>query len=367
VRAVVLALLACAACASASKTGGAYRDAGKHELSVPYFTAAYRADRKDDERKKDLVAGIEAALRVVQAEYDDEIGKGDARGALGAALRKEDLVSTARAAGLKELAAISAKPELERARGLASKAALAEVDRAATAGEANEAVMARLRTALALDANNPELASRYERLRLAELKNISSRVQCGNPSDASLCDMFAARLLGMLAAENREITALATAVSKSKNAEMVLTVTVRPSERPWSVVKRGKATDKVPVLNKFREPEVDAKGNKKMEAVSASYEVFQAASRAQVSVKVEIRDLGPKNAVMYQNAMDKTENDERNYVTWQGDERALGDMRKLGTDQSPPASPEELARRALDAAAAAIVKDIMSKLERGVS
>ena len=60
--------------------------------------------------------------------------------------------------------------------------------------------------------------------------------------------------------------------------------------------------------------------------------------------------------------MNKT--DIRRYVTWRGDERALGDLAKHGTDASPPAPSHQLARQAAEEIAAELAKQILAELER---
>ena len=108
----------------------------------------------------------------------------------------------------------------------------------------------------------------------------------------------------------------------------------------------------------------DKKGRAITQPVQARYEIFEAESRADVRIRVTVRDLGPKKAVLFDASPSANERDKRGYIKFSGDERALGGLASVGTDQTPPKSPERLARQALMKIADQLAKATLTQLEK---
>ncbi|MBI5508584.1 MAG: hypothetical protein HY903_07510 [Deltaproteobacteria bacterium] len=360
-----LTLIAAAAlggCASATKTAALYHDASRHELGAYYDALALATDPKSADKRVAVQQGIEKALQVVGAEYDDRMQQNHGSAALAAATRKDELLNLALALDLKELAALSAKPELEKAYPKAAKESLAAVDDAAARGRPDTEITALLRVALAIDPDDAELAMRYDRARRALLKNVVVRAEC-DIQTALVCDTFAARLTALVTRENRELTEVATPASKTKNAELVIRLTTRREYQPFQVTNQGRVQSRVPRLDRFKEQVKSPSGEKQYDSVEASYVAYAAHSRAELVGSIEIRALTEAKTVLFARQIRETPEDRRTYVTWDGDERALADLSRLGTDQTPPINPEVLLNRAVDAAAGAAAHELVLKME----
>jgi hypothetical protein len=357
----ILLLTLVAGCGSALKTGNTYRDAGHHELAAYYYAAHLRANRNDPEAQATAVAGIERALTAVGADLDTRFDKGDFRGALAAAERKEELLALGRTLGLKELAAMSARPELDRTLPKARTQAVSALDAAETAHQADAALTSAVRVALALDPNNGELAGRYERLRQKLARIILPRLDCGGGAQQA-CDLFAASLLGVVSGQPREVTVLATPASKTRNAELVVRLEVVSARAPWKVREQGKVKDKVKRYDRFKDVIKNAKGEPVYDEVAADFTTYESSASVELRGRIELRDLGPSRAVLFARDVSQRQDDRRAYVTWTGDERALG-KHAIGTDTTPPAEPDVLMRQVVQQAAASVANELVSKLE----
>jgi hypothetical protein len=149
----------------------------------------------------------------------------------------------------------------------------------------------------------------------------------------------------------------------NKNAELTATVDVQQGDSQWQRVGKGKLEAQVTVLNKYKEVKKDAKGKPITKPVRAMYQLFERTTQAKVTVAVQIRDLRPPGKVLFQDGRQLTETDRRQYVTWKGDYRALGDLLKAGTDRTPPKEPDQLTRGAINRLADALAKEALVKLE----
>jgi len=359
--AVILALALVAGCGSALKTGNTYRDAGRHELAAYYYASHLRANRNDAEARASAVSGLERALTAVGADLDARFDKGDSKGALAAAERKEELLALGRTLGLKELAALSAKPELERTLPKARTQAVTALDAAEAASQADAVITSAVRVALALDPNNGELAARYERLRQKLARIILPRLDCGGAS-RDACDLFAASLLGVVTGQPREVTVMATPASKTRNAELVVRLELVTTRAPWKVKEQGKAKDKVKRYDRFRDVVKNAKGEPVLDEVAADFTTYESSATVELRGRIELRDLGPSRAVLFARDVSQRQEDRRAYVTWTGDERALG-KHAIGTDNTPPADTEVLVRQVTQQAAASVANELVNKLE----
>jgi hypothetical protein len=253
---------------------------------------------------------------------------------------------------------------VDEAMPVATREAVRAVDSAESAGKPPHEQVTLLRVALALDPHNAELASRYERLRGGLQLNIVPRTDCSDRF-AEDCRLFAERLLGKLTEERREFAYVVPEGAGVETAQLVVHVSWSGNDTSWNRAKSGTAKKQIAKMDRFKEPKKNAKGKVVKETVTASYEIFQRTSQATVEVRVEVQDLGPNEEQLFSAKRTDTAKDHRSYVVWAGDERALGDIAGIGTDQSPPAPPEQLARTASMKLADALAAQVLAKLERG--
>jgi hypothetical protein len=356
-----LLILLVSGCATHLSTARDYAASGKHELAAGYLGGHYRANRSP-EIKAELVQSIENAVGLLEARYQDLIGQGLAMAALGAATRLEGLLDYARSLDLGEFAAYDSGRLVKKAMSLALRRAVQAVDRAEADARPAREQTALLRSALALDPHNPELAERYERVRSSLKLNLALTADCrGGHREA--CREFLNRLTTRLSEERREFTQLVDPDSKIKNAELSAVVTVTTGDSDWRRTGSGRTEGEIEVKNKYRETELDSDGNKVYQKVQARYQVFERIAQAGVSVSVQVRDLRPPGRLLFEDSRRLEVTDRRRYLTWEGDPRALGDLYRIGTDQTPPKDPEELARIAASDLADRVFKQALVKLE----
>jgi hypothetical protein len=354
-------VLAASGCASHLSTARTYAELGKHELAVCYLDGHYRSEQSPKARAA-LVQEIENAARSLEASYQDLIEKGLAAAALGAATRLEGLYDHARRLGLQEFAAVDAGRLVGKARPKTLAQAVQAVDRAEADGRPGRELTALLRTALALDPHNPELSARYDRLRSSLKLSLAFQCDC-RAEDENTCRLFLDHLTSRLSEERREFTQLVDQSSGIKNAELTATVAVNASDSNWRRIRSGRAKRKIQVMNKYKEPRLDSQGKKMMKQVQARYQIFERTARAGVAVGVQIRDLRPPGKLLFDQRRRLAETDRRSYITWTGDQRALGNLARVGTDQTPPKNPRELARQATQKLADALAKEVLQTLE----
>jgi hypothetical protein len=354
-------LLAATGCATYLSTAHDYASHGRHELAVYYLAGHYRT-QQDDDAKAELVRGVQAALRSIQAAYDTLAGQGRLASALGAATRLEDLLDLVRGLGLGEFGAVDADRLVREVTPRAARQAVRAVDEAEAKGGTPRTQTALLRKALALDPHNPELAARYERLRSGLKVNLAPRPDC-DPRNMESCREFIGLATTRLSAERREFTQLVPEASEIRNAELHATVAVAGEDSRWKKVRSGEVEGKVEEKDRFRETRRDADGNKLYRKVYAHYSVFERVARATVTVRVRVLDLRPGRGVVFDTEKRLTETDRRTYLTWSGDERALGNLKRFGTDRTPPQDPERLARTAMRKLADTVARMTLEKLE----
>ncbi len=360
---VILGLVVLAAgCASHLKTARQYSALGKHEMAVYYLGGHYRTHRDDPEAKAELVRGVENAISGVEAEYQDRAQRALTAAALGAAIRLEGLLDYARVQGLEEFSAKDGGRLVREALPKALKKAVQAVDRAEAEGRPAREQTALLRTALSLDPHNPELSERYDRAVSALKLNLALKADCKS-GQSEFCRQLIARLATRLSEERREFTQLVSQSAGNKNAELSATVDVRQGDSQWQRVGKGNLEAQVEVKNKYRETELDAEGNPITEPVRASYQLFERTTQAKVTVNLQICDLRPPGRVLFEDGRQVTQTDRRQYVTWKGDYRALGDLLRVGTDRTPPDDPDQLTRQAVDRLADVLAKEALKKLE----
>lgn len=354
-------LILAAGCTSNLKTARHYSALGKHELAVYYLGGHYRAHR-DPEAKVELVRGLENAVHSVEADYQDRAQQGLASAALGAATRLEGLLDYASVQGLGEFSAHDGGRLVREAFPKAVRQAVQAVDRAEAEGGPAKEQNAMLRTALALDPHNPELSERYDRVVSGLKLNLALKADC-EARQSEFCRQFIGRLATRLSEERREFTQLVSQAAGNKNAELTATLSVQTGDSRWRCVGKGKAEAQVEMRNKYREVEEDAEGKPVTGPVRASYQVFERTTQAKVTVTLQICDLRPPGRVLFEDGRYVTETDRRRYLTWKGDHRALGDLLRVGTDQTPPADPGQLTRKAVNRLADVLAKEALLKLE----
>jgi hypothetical protein len=308
------------------------------------------------------VRGIENARNSIEAEYQDRAQQGLAAAALGVATRLEGLLDYARVQGLEEFSASDGGRLVREAMPKAARQAVQAVDRSEADRRPPKEQTALLRKALALDPHSSELSERYERVRSGLKLNLALKVDCRVRSPEH-CRQFLDRLKARLNEERREFTELVEQSAGNKNAELLAVVVVEQGDSDWQRVKKGEAEGRVQVLNKYKEAEIDEKGNPVTKPVRASYQLFERTTQARVTVAVRISDLRPPGKVLFEDGRKLTETDRSQYVTWKGDYRALGDLLKVGTDRTPPNDPDQLTRSAVNLLADLLAKEVLKKLE----
>ena len=356
-----LAILAAGGCASHLKTARQYAAHGKHEMAVYYLGGHYRTHH-GPEAKAELVRGTENAIRSIEATYQDRAQQSLTAAALGAATRLEGLLDYARVQGLDEFSAHDDGRLVREALPKAAKKAVQAVDKAEADGRPAKEQTALLRKALALDPHNPELSERYDRTRSGLKLNLAMKVDC-RISRPKACRQFINRLTARLSEERREFTELVEQTAGNKNSELTATVDVQQGDSQWQRVGKGKVEAQVEVRNKYKEVEKDAEGNPVTKPVRAAYQLFERTTQAKVTVVVRIRDLRPPGRLLFEDGRQLTETDRRQYVTWNGDYRALGTLLQVGTDRTPPNDPDQLTRKAVNRLADVLAKQALIKLE----
>ena len=355
-------LILAGGCTSHLKTARQYSALGKHEMAVYYFGGHYRTHRDDPGAKAELVRGVENARKTIEADYQDRAKQGLASAALGAAARLEGLLDYARVQGLEEFSAADGGRLVREAMPKALKQAVQAVDRAEADGRPGREQVALLRTALSLDPHNPELSERYDRAVSALKLKLALKADCKS-GQSEFCRRLIGRLATRLSEERCEFTRLVSQAAGNQNAELSAAVDVWRGDSRWQRVGKGNREAEVAVLNKYKETVVDDEGDPVTETVRASYQLFERSTQAKVTVTLRICDLRPPGKVLFEDGREVTKTDTRQYVTWKGDYRALGDLLNAGTDRTPPNDPDELARLAVDRAADILAKEALKKLE----
>jgi hypothetical protein len=355
---VALAASSCSPCLSAARD---YTQRGQHEIAVYYYANHFR-DRRDAEAKVQLVRGFEAAVADIDADHAAKSQQADHTGALGAAIRQEELLDHARVIGLGEFMAIDPGRLTRTSLSEASAQALRSVDRAEADARPAQNLAGLLRVALALDPHNPELAQRYASTLSGLMLKLAPRLDC-EAGDLEACRSFLGQLMDRLSQQRLEFNRLVPGNSDKRNAELVAHVSISGSDSGWRRTKAGEAEGKIEVRNRFNKVKKNAEGKKISQTVYARYEVFERTARATVQVKVVVKDLRPKGGVPFETSRTVTQTDRRAYVSWTGDGRALGKLKRHGTDRSPPRTTADLARLVLEKLADEIASQALAKLE----
>lgn len=347
-------------CASYQSAGEKYAARGRHELAALYFAAAYRQQSSDDARAI-LVRSIEAASKGLLADHEAMTEKGRPRAALGAATRRDELLRGAVALGLGEFEAGDGA-DVHKALAQLRRESIAEVDRVEAEGKGQKELLVALRQAMALSPNDPELVRRYQGVQRRLQLSVAVATDCAAAHKQS-CGELAARLVMQVTQQKRELIRIVDAASDQTAALLTVRLDVRPRDSQWQRVSSGVAKGKVERKNRFRETVRNAKGKKEYQKVKAKYQVFERTASARVTIDVSLRDLGPKGGTLFDKDMRLDEKSKRTYLTWDGDERALGSLAGRGTDRTPPTSPELLARKAWERAAGPIADALLKTLE----
>ncbi len=351
-----------AGCGSVLSSANTYRALGLHEIATVYYAANFRDHPKDDNARRLLVASFEAALTAVDADFQAFSQKGDFRHALGLATRKSELLSYAHSLGLLELSAISAAPELSKALPAAKKQSVHEVDAAVAANRSAEDFTVRLRLARALDPHNAELEARYQRMRAGLTRHILPRIECATDIYPE-CEQLVHTALALATRERRELTEFVAPNSEHEDTELLVEVSASPQDSGWQVLKQGSSEAKIARLDRLKEPVKNNKGEQVYDTVAADYAVYSRGVRVPVRVKAQLRDLRPQGTVLWENDFNLFKEDTRTYITWEGDERALGKLASIGTDHSSPLPALVLLRQAADEAARQIATAVVQTLE----
>ena len=359
---IAAALLAALGCGGYASQARVYAANGKYELAALYWTAAHLEDPADEPTKEALEACNETASRAL--DHDIEVLREQKTyvPALGAALRKEELLRAAFALGVTRHDPDACGPTTRDVHALAGRDALARVDALETSGASPQELLSALRVAQAYDPDNDELARRYDRTRQKLTRNISYDVDCGASLEAA-CHMAAARLVASVLGAHSELVRLVPKGSPSVNATLHVTVGTTLADSGWKAGPAGKAEADVPRLNRFQEPETGRDGKALTTHVTATYKVFERKTTASLQVSATVTSAAADHAVLFRGDAGQTTNDARAYAEWQGDERALGHIADVGTAQLPPLEPRALALQLAQTLGAQVAADILHQLD----
>jgi hypothetical protein len=350
-------------CASTLDAGNVYRELGNHEIATLYFAGQVRESPDDTDARVRLRVSVEDALAALDADYTAAAAAGRHRDALALATREAELLSFLRARRLFVRDAPGARSELAMAHRRAASQALADVDAAEARGDPALRRTELLRIALAFAPQSGELAARYARARGQLARNLESTTAC-EPAFARTCSEFEAALLAEVTRKRRELVRIATASSQSRDTALEIRLAVSTQDTDWRVVDSGEVATTVPRYDRFRRPVLDDNGDELSTRVTARYRVFERMTRADVNVEVAVRDLRPPGELLVRVDTLREASDSRRYISWRGDERALGTLLLHGTDRSDPAPPEELVGHAVRELAREVAFEMLTPLER---
>lgn len=375
--AIVLGVFGVTGCTSALKTARKYEEMGKHELALLYYAENFNEDTEDEDAKELLVRSFDLSIRNIDAEYDKAISASAFLKALKVATRRVSVVAFAQTVGLQEQAASAARDYVKTTMPKARKQAMSNADRAED-GEVAHERLNRLNEALAMDPDNAELVEMSKTLREGLLRRIAFRMDCP-PAERAVCQQFIDRVADALTKIRRGLIFVVPPQSDRRDAELVVKLKTSKGDTGWKQQLSGQARCKIQRLNDLREVIKDSYTD-----VSASYKTFSRRTNASVSADVTVRDLRKDGAPMVTFRDSERKNSDKQYYTFNGDERAFNPttfkynkrskrwysapneaakIAALGTSQTPPTSPQDLLREAWSELADETAKAVLAKLE----
>lgn len=360
--ALVAPALGTSACATYGSVADIYRGKGMHELAALYYGAQHLENPEDAAATAALSASVEAASRRLDQDIDMQLSAQQFAQALGADLRKEDILRYGRVLGAAQYDAAALEAGTAKLRQQAAAAAVARVDALATSDAAPEQQLAALRVAQAYSPDDGELAGRYERVRQRLTVNLVVRSGCGPGLAAATCRLFVDRLLAAMLHGNSELVQVVPAGSPAANADLFVSLDADFGDTAWQRVQTGRAEGQVERKNRFNELE-RVNGRTVLDKVVANYAVYERTARAAVRTQLRVQDATPAHKLLFAASPAKELKDTRKYMDWQGDERALPDLQRVGTDQTAPADPQVMSLQLAQELAEAAAKDLLHQLD----
>lgn len=351
----MLGVAASVGCTSYAATAKVYAGAGRHELAALYWAGAYSEAPNDAACRDALTQSLEAATKGL--EHDSETLRDNKQysAALGAALRREDVLRSGRALGIAQFDVQATTTATQALQKQAAAAAVGAVDALETADSTPQALLAALRVAQSFKPDDPELARRYERIKSRLAINMTYKVDCQGTYGLA-CRAFASHFLSAVLGSDSELVRLVPADSQANNAVLEIKVGTALVDTPWERIKGGKLETRIQTQNRFRERDA-------YQTVSATYTMYRRSSRATLQVAVQVRDAGPTQKMLFQVSPTHQVTDERTYVDWQGDERALAELGEIQTDQTPPLEAALLSVKAARDLGADVAKQLLHQLD----
>jgi len=350
-----LLLLGLCSCASYASVAQTYADKGNYELAALYWRAAHLESPQDPALKSNWDACVQSGQKSLDHDLDAFTQQQDYVRALGVAWRRVSLTQHAETQ-------VNRSIWLAQQQGLekqALAAAVRRVDSVETSGGSPTDLLDALRVARAWNPDDGELARRYQRAQDRLALNVVITPHC---NDAQ-CAAFVSSLANEILKANSELVRLVPAGSEIQNATLEVDVNTLFNDGPWVNTAGGKSNGQVERRNRFNEIEYDANQHPLMMPISADYRTFERTNRATMAANVVVHDVTPAQKVLFQTRPSQTETDTRRYVDWQGDERALGPLMSLGTNQEPPADSRTLATRLVGELAKQVVQDMLHQLD----
>ena len=361
-----LVFMATSACASYGSVADTYSGKGMHEIAALYHGAQHLQDPDDAKAKAALSASVEAAGRRLDQDTDSLTAAKKYAAALGAGLRKEDVLRYGKLLGATTYDAAALEADTIKLEQAAAAAAVANVDALETHNANPEPMLAALRVAQAYSPDDGELASRYDRIRQKLSINLVVRGNCPpGRRDAAPCQAFVDRLTMAVLRADSELVQLVPPGAPNANGELLVDLNAEFSDTNWQRGQSGRAEAQVERKDRFNDTERAANGRPVLDKVTATYAVYERTARANLHTLVHAQDATPAHKTLFRSSPSRDMKDTRKYLDWQGDERALADLARTGTDQTAPADPLIMSLQGAQELAEAAATELLHKLDGG--
>ena len=296
--ALLLICGALASCATYGSVAETYSGKGRHELAALYRGAQHLEDPDDAKAKEALSASVEAASRRLDQDIDSLAAARKYTEALGAGLRKEDVLRYGRVLGATQYDPAALEASTIKLQQQAAAAALARVDALETSSATPEQLLAALRVAQAFSPDDGELTNRYERIKQKLTVNVVVRGNCSMGRDAATCQQFIDRLVATVLHADSELVQVVPAGSPNANADLVVSFNADFSDTAWQRVQGGRSEVQVERKDRFNETE-RVNGRPVVDKVSANFTVYERTARAGLRAQVRVLDATPAHKQLF--------------------------------------------------------------------
>lgn len=346
-------------CASPMSVGERYKQQGSDELAAYYFASHIDTKGADERAPVALRESVERVARSLVAEAESQTPSGKN---LAKLYRVAMLIGLAREY---EVPAPSEKQLVEPIKknhhAVASQA-LAALDKSESAADAGtKGQLGVLERAVAWIADDAELSSRYRLLRDRLTKRVRLTGEC--TAQPRSCESLVAGVRQHLMSRRETLIAVVDDGDASVDFEVRLSFSFKVDQGEWEVERKGKGEAKVSRYDKYNEQVRDDKGDPVKDKVEATYVVKRRSASASINVPVSLFNTRT-NAKVSSTTKEKTASNERRFLEWQGDERAVADLiSQFGTDRSAPKDTQQLTHDALAEVSAEVAAWVRTSLD----